>query len=653
MTRLFQTVLVPVAVLLVLYPGENSIRSAKPGEPSAAPENLTDLQAGGQVQAAVAYVDKNAYRVLHVEFKDEESRKGFKVQGATVFAQADRFADIFILSDPADQNVQAKIIAAVKQAPGFVWLDYGVVLQAPPPPPGQGAPGKAKQVPDPIVRGGLEGGLTGKGVIIAVVDSGIDFHHPDFIRDDKDGKPESRILYFWDTTVNNAKIGKPAPVKYPNGVSVGTVYSQADLTSELRSSGPGRIDVWDCEGHGTSCASIAAGNNQKSGPAGDKVHTPVGVAPDADIIAVRIGDHTFPNDYLLAAICDWLDGIARERKEPLVVSCSFAGQHGGHDGFLVLERELDARFPDDVQGRALCIAAGNDGNATLHGEVEFGGEKDKGSLKWQAQSAGQVRLYFGIKEVDALKVTFTPAGGAATEIKPATLKGEDAFGTYFHPLRNTALTVVAIQPGAGELTVWNTTGKKLKADAYIDYTTGYTFDKANAREGKQIGSPGTTASAITVGSYDFNDEFSKNGLTYTWTVLDPQKKFVTMKVGARSFYSNPGYSRTQKGGKDVIKPEILAPGQYFTAAAAFNTIAERDSSRYYRLFNGTSAATPYTAGVIALIMQKKPTIQLGDLKQLLRTYASHDDLTGATPNPNCGHGKLTLKAVHDMVKALE
>lgn len=65
---------------------------------------------------------------------------------------------------------------------------------------------------------------------------------------------------------------------------------------------------------------------------------------------------------------------------------------------------------------------------------------------------------------------------------------------------------------------------------------------------------------------------------------------------------------------------------------------------FHLAWAGTSASSPYTAGVIALMLQKNPTLDANQVKEILKKTAIHDDLTGGTPNPYWGYGKLNPPA---------
>ncbi len=282
----------------------------------------------------------SAYKVIHLEFRDADACERFKADGATVFCRFGRFADLFV---DAGKNL-ADVLFKDKNA-GIVWFDLSTTAIAPPPPPRKDK--EAARAFETVVRGGI-GDLSGKGVIVAVVDTGIDFRHPDFVTYDGDGKPTSRLLAYWDTASDAYAndVGGKAPVSYPNGASVGTLYSRDDLTRELRAAKP-RIHVWDINGHGTACASVAAGNgNAREGK------RYAGVAPQADLMAVRIQDSGpgLENSYLLNAICGWIDELAKKEGKPVVLSCSFGGHGGGHDGYRVDERQLSAQLPGHGAG---------------------------------------------------------------------------------------------------------------------------------------------------------------------------------------------------------------------------------------------------------------------------------------------------------------
>ena len=287
------------------------------------------------------------------------------------------------------------------------------------------------------------------------------------------------------------------------------------------------------------------------------------------------------------------------------------------------------------KGRAICIAAGNEGQKLIHAEVNFEGEKTKGELEWEAARGGKLFLYYNTPSREDLRFD----SGKDTKVV-------QRISTYVHPLTGLAQSVVLVNSG-GKLTL-SSTGKPVKADAYINPSDGK-FLGGCARRGTQIATPGTTPHALTVGSYDWNSDF--NGKP--WPVENRALRIVPMTIGALSAYSNSGPLR--RGKEHEPKPEIVAPGQYFTATLAQNANVPnyvRHASGKYRLFNGTSAATPYCAGVVALLMQEKPAITLGEIKHLFKAHATQDRYTGKLPSPEWGYGKLDKGAVVKMIKAL-
>jgi subtilisin family serine protease len=566
------------------------------------------------------------YVPLHIEFKSPAARLQFRApQGVTLFNEYDRFADAFL--DLRQRAAMAQL-EAMKE---IAWMDVDAqIIRLPPPPKITEGKEEIVRAFGQIVRGGFQG-MTGKGVVICVVDDGIDYRHKDFITYDESGQPTSRILYFWDTFANSTggKIGSPAPFKYPNGASIGTVYTREELTEELRK--PTNTIIVD-GGHGTPCTGIAAGNGNARK---DKRYT--GVAPDADIIAVRIGRQGPWNQYLLAAACAFADEKAG--KKPLVVSCSFGHpQQGTRDGSRVIERQLDARFAFTAKGRAICIAAGNEGVRgafpMYHGVVEFGGEEAKATLPFRVNFASRSRITLQIQ-------TKTPA-----DVMVKVKYPDATMHRFMHPLSGSLIVEINLPipkgggAAAGEVELYTKGRDRLRADAYLDTEpwVGGSFSGPGASKVGYIRSPGSMLNAITVGSYDFNaidDRFADPKV-----INDSDGR--PMIVGQLSSYSSNGNDRP-----GVVKPTIVSPGQWH-----FSAQTSSPSFEGYMQFNGTSAATPYTAGLVALMFQKKGDLTLGELQHLLISKAAVDATTGRVPNPRWGHGRLSVDAVDRIFKAI-
>lgn len=570
-----------------------------------------------QIQPAVVNKKGQSYRVMHWEFVDATTCKAFNLSGVTVLSRIDRFADVmFSMNDQAT-------LAAVRRVKGIRWSEVAEYSVTPPPtiqPESAASRGPAEE----IVQGGYSG-LTGKGVIIAVLDTGIDFHHPDFISYDSAGQPTSRIRYFWDTQTDFApgsKIGSAAPVSYPDGTSIGTVYSRDDLTADLRAATP-QITGTDMNGHGTSCAGIAAGN----GNAMKQEYT--GVAPDADLVVVRIGDAKgeMTTEYLTGAIFDWLDKIAGQT--PVVVSCSFGGFNCGHDGYKVFEREIDAHFPASRVGRAIVVAAGNNGGLRMHAALTFAGANSPGQLAWSAKHSTQLQIYVRANNPKDFQVT----AGSGTKLTYPSAS--------LNALTGQSVVFETIAAGKGSLSISSRSGRTCQADAYL-IDTGAAFTGTGAIIERMVDTPGCSTNSITVGSYNWNNTFDLKGKTVSLRDSGPGHKSIT--IGELSAYSTPGFWRIG----NAVKPELTAPGQWWTAPAPQNLPSldsERDSTGRYRAFNGTSAATPYVAGIVALMLQKNPSLSFGQIRKSLLACLTTDEFTGKVPNIHWGYGKLDYDAV--------
>jgi len=631
----------------------------------------------GQANLPALVSAYNQYGMVHVEFTSAKAREDFekeKAGGVFIISRADRFADLFL------DGVET--LQALEKHPAVRWIDLGAVSKVPTPaiisyqPAGGGAeagPGLALSTrpplpaapPEDVIRSGDKriGGLTGKGVVIVIIDTGIDFRNSDFIVGDM---PTSRILYYWDTLIYlNPKFTFGAelpPIAAPSGQSLGIVYTQDGLTRDLRTRSRS-VPLYDINGHGTSCAGVAAGNgrNAMNNPAAGSLRDAgLGAAAEADLIVVRIAwTEQIQYGFLLGAIVDWVEEKAgtdeRLKGKPIVYSCSWGSDSGDRAGNKVLERQIDARFPPTKPGRAICIAAGNDGRSAHHGRVLI--EGNQAMLAWEVKSADPqsareglaLTIYYsGDGDLGDLAVEYVPpatvTGDEREAIKAAVLKDFEA-KTYRHGILGTPVTDVRwmLPVGRHELHFLSRRGGRLKPeDAYI-MPAG---DRAKAEfvgiwrdYGKQIGFPGAAANAITVGSYDWNP-----------SRIDNQGQLVeaAMTVGELSDYSNPGPSRVGA----VVKPDIVAPGQYWIVSAPDPRLLI--APRKFRSFNGTSAATPYVAGVVALMMQKKPDLTVGEIKRLLAAYATRDSgkLLPRERRNGWGNGKLDAEAVERILRAV-
>ena len=190
----------------------------------------------------------------------------------------------------------------------------------------------------------------GTGVIIGVLDDGIDLNHPDF----QIAAGNTRILFLWDQTVTGTP---PPPYTYGNECT------------------KAQIDTGICSqtfeptvGHGTHTIGIAAGD----GSAGGGTYT--GVAPEADIVYVKING-TIDDFVTVGGTSRLWDGInyiigkANAEGKPAAISLSYGYQGGPHDGFADTDWLIDQGLNDSSAGRSIAISAGNSGQDNLHSDA--------------------------------------------------------------------------------------------------------------------------------------------------------------------------------------------------------------------------------------------------------------------------------------------
>lgn len=170
-------------------------------------------------------------------------------------------------------------------------------------------------------------------------------------------------------------------------------------------------------------------------------------------------------------------------------------------------------------------------------------------------------------------------------------------------------------------------------------TSAFLFPGASA-PGYSIGMPGTEERAIVVGSFVSRTTFP--------TVTGDSPPAAGLQLGQLSPFSSHGPTRY-----GALKPDVAAPGQYVTAALASDSRFASDPaytprhspSGPYITIQGTSMATPFVAGLVALLLEREPNLNPEEIQQRLRVTARRDADTGRVWSPGFGFGKLDAEAL--------
>lgn len=473
--------------------------------------------------------------------------------------------------------------------------------------------------------------LSGEGVLIAVLDSGIDYRLPDFRNEDG----STRIRYLWDQTLEAGGTRRP-PEGFRQGVEldagqIDRVLQDTDLQRQTELM-PGA----DISGHGTAVAGIAAG--YPGGNAGYR-----GVAPRAALLIVKLGAPdalSFPRTTEIMRGVSWSLEKARELRMPLVINLSFGNSYGAHDGSSLLERFLDNAA--EIGRTVICVGSGNEGVSGGHiaGRLE---QTEEGIRPAEVElavaeyeSTLSVQLWKNYSDV--YDIYLRSPGGLEVQL-PENVSG----GKYTLRLEQTEILVYMGEPtpyaapqevyldmvpigrpyiGSG---IWSfrlvprkvVTGNYyfyLPSDAARNERTG--FYRSTPEVTLTI--PSTAAKVITVGAYDsvYNSYADFSGRGYA----DSERTIGVVTSG-------------------FAKPDIVAPGVAVLAPDLYGG---------YTPFTGTSFATPIAAGAAALLMEwgivrgNDPFLYGEKVKAYLRRGAR--PLRGETeyPNGRVGWGALCV-----------
>ena len=461
--------------------------------------------------------------------------------------------------------------------------------------------------------------LRGQGVLVAIIDSGIDYANEDF----RNADGTTRIRVMWDQSLRpNADEEKNPPKGYWMGVEF--TEEQINRALEADSSEERRrlVPSQDISGHGTAVAGIAAGNGRGSG------NLYAGVASESELIVVKMGSPMsdgFPRTTELMQAMDYVVRKALEFRMPVAINLSFGNNYGSHSGTSLVET-----FLNDMANHHQCsiiTGTGNEGAGISHyqdqiksGEVqqiEFAVSSYETKLNLQLWKQyqdeiqielilpngrssgvifgqGTVRIEFA--EMELLIFYGEPVPYSMyQEIYMDFIPGEDYLPSGIYTIR---LTAGSIAEGIYDL--W------LPSGGVLNQGTGFLYPS----EIRTLTIPSTAAKLISVAAYDSDTDsvaaFSGRGYT-AWT--------------------------------NQVKPDLAAPGVRIMSASV---------NGGYTVRSGTSMAAPFVTGSAALLMewgivQRNDLFLYGEkVKAYLIKGAKRLPALKEYPNPQVGWGVLCM-----------
>ncbi len=469
--------------------------------------------------------------------------------------------------------------------------------------------------------------LQGRGVLVGLIDTGIDYTKEAFINEDG----TSKVLYLYDQTARG---------NTPDGFYIGTEYTQEQINLALQAEDPySVVPQQDTVGHGTFLASVAAGR---------RVGANVGAAPQADLIVVKLRDagpfyrdlYLVPpeqqNAYESTSVMIGVEYIlqrARELGRPVSICIGIGTNFGSHDGFSLFEEYLASISM--VRGVCVCTAAGNESQARHHtqGKLSIAGEdqdmdirvgENSGDFLVSLWNTASDRFSVAVRSPTGEMVGRVPARTGTTLEARLVLERSIVTVQYFFPVEGSGgqLTVIAFRfPTPG---VWTVI---VHGDIVLDGTYH--------------------AWLPMTGFVSRNVEFLTPTPYYTITV--PGTAFGMITCGAYNSNNNSLYTRTSWGPTrlPMMSPDLVAPG--VNVSGLFPT--------GYGTMDGTSVAAAITAGAGALMLQwgivNGNDIALSTYQiraYLIRGCNRSDTLT--YPNSQWGYGRLNLLQSFNLMREL-
>lgn len=479
------------------------------------------------------------------------------------------------------------------------------------------------------VRNTLEYGFQGQGILMGIIDTGIEYTHQAFINPDN----TSRIVSIWDQTINDGG-------EIPEGFNYGTEYTQDMINDALNSNNPlSIVPSTDENGHGTMIAGIAAGND-------NLLEEFSGVAPKAELIVVKLKQakkvnrdvFLVPDDVVCYQDTDimlgikYVETIAQRLRRPLSICIALGTNQTGHDGHGALTTYLTTI----TQQARMCavIAAGNEGNKRRHyfGSMEDIETVSEFKMVVSSQDTGfSMELWTSSPSQVAIDVT-TPTGERIPDIFPGI--AECVRHTFSDPASMVYINNIISESESGDQLIlvrfinpapgtWSFKVNKIEK-IYTQYNVwlpdgdfisdGTYF--VDASRDITITSPGDAEEPITMTAYD-----PENG-----------------RIGD---FVSLGYTRN-----NFVKPDLAAPGVNITCPTLNNS---------YGITSGTGAAAAHTAGIVALVLEwavfkgNQSYIKGLDIKKLLIRSAERS-MDISYPNNIWGYGKVDIYSLFQLLR---
>jgi minor extracellular serine protease Vpr len=500
---------------------------------------------------------------------------------------------------------------------------------------------KYVSTPNTVGSGGFAG-PTGKGVVVAIVDDGIDVFHQAFRRPDTGG---TRILRLWRMGPNDGiKNGYLPPPKGRTGIE----YRREHIEAVVRRL-PSAHKRWEADlrlvarigKHGTGVAGIAAGNGRQGNPV--KYGGFAGIAPDTEIICVAVGGSSTTNDW--AEAFNYIDDVLNQMTPKRPASVINLSQ-GAYSGPRVQAGPVESKIAKFIARTKLClvVATGNEGGpAETHAE---------GSLKKSETAELTIDLFkrpleqhFPLQTPVKLQLWYNyAAAGAAFEIKVVApdgtvtavpLDGQAVSGSkwqfaavhatqnHLGGLRGLALD---LQPKVG---TWKLRLKALAAPAagtpwhawlQIDAVKSMRVKVTPASRFSTMLVPNATADLVSVASYLSKD-----------------------RAGVPKGPGGPAADTSSRGpSPDGKQPTVTAPGEWIASSVPPKGKPGNDDA--YGLDFGTSFAAPHVTGAVALMLEKNPKLGPRDIALQLGS-GSDKPVPGTNADPRIwGAGRLNIKA---------